>query len=71
MANPLPPILAVPPPATLGLNRCVRRPIRPWPGLPTETQTQIAQLVAELVRRMHPVPPLTRESADADRPEPF
>ncbi|MBQ0819542.1 hypothetical protein KBI52_04815 [Microvirga sp. HBU67558] len=45
-------------------------PIRPWPNLPTETQTQMAQLLAELVRRMHPLPPI-RETTDAERHEPF
>jgi len=54
------------PPAALHLNRSRNIPPRPWPSLPTETQTQMAQLLAELLRRMHPI----RESADGDHPEP-
>ncbi len=50
---------------TLHLNRSRTIPPRPWPSLPPETQTQMAQLLAELLRRMHPRPPI-RESADGD-----
>ena len=53
------------PPAALHLNRSKTIPPRPWPSLPAETQTQMAQLLAELLRRMHPRPPI-RESADGD-----
>ena len=54
------------PPAALHLNRSKTIPPRPWPSLPPETQTQMAQLLAELLRRMH----LIRESPDGDRPKP-
>ena len=53
-------------PTALHLNRSRHHPIRPWPNLPAETQTQMAQLLAELLRRMHPRPPI-RESTDAER----
>ncbi len=51
-------------------HRSGSRPIRPGPNLPAETQTQMAQLLAELLRRMHPMPPI-RESPDAERHQPF
>jgi hypothetical protein len=57
-------------PTRLSLHRSRHQPIRPWPNLPAETQTQMAQLLAELVRRMHPMPPI-REKTDAERHEPF
>jgi hypothetical protein len=52
------------------LHRSGHQPIRPWPSLPTDTQTQMAQLLAELVRRMHAVQ-LNGENADAERHHPF
>src|SRR3954469_23704606 len=30
------------------------RQLRPWPTLPSQTQTQIARLLGELLRRMEP-----------------
>ena len=53
------------PPAALHQNRSRTIPPRPWRSLPPETQTQMAQLLAELLRRMHPRPPI-RESTDGD-----
>jgi hypothetical protein len=55
------------PPAALNHSRPI--PPRPWPSLPPETQTQMAQLLAELLRRMHPRPPI-RESTDGDPSNP-
>ena len=57
------------PPAALHQNRSRFLPPRPWRSLPPETQTQMAQLLADLLRRMHPRPPI-RESADGDPSEP-
>ena len=57
-------------PTRLHLHRSGHQSIRPWPSLPTEMQTQLAQLLAELVRRMHAVQ-LNGENADAERHEPF
>ena len=39
---------------------------RPWPNLPPETQTQIAHLVGDLLRRMAP----RRDAAEAIHAEP-
>ena len=41
--------------------------LRPWPNLPNETQTQIAQLFGELLRRMEPRDGSTRETSGAER----
>jgi hypothetical protein len=57
------------PPAALHLNRSKPIPPRPWRSLTPETQTQMAQLLAELLRRMHPRPPI-RESTDGDPSNP-
>ena len=38
---------------------------RPWPDLSVETQTQIAQLLADLLRQMQS-PPLTKGARHAD-----
>jgi hypothetical protein len=57
------------PPAALHQNRSRTIPPRPWRSLTPETQTQMAQLLAELLRRMHPRPPI-RESADGDHSNP-
>ena len=43
------------------------QPLRPWPNLPNETQTQIAQLLGELLRRMEPRDGSMRESSSAER----
>ncbi|WP_404294737.1 hypothetical protein ACD578_26015 (plasmid) [Microvirga sp. RSM25] len=56
-------------PAALHQNRSRTIPPRPWRSLPTETQTQMAQLLAELLRRMRPGPPI-RESTDGDPSNP-
>ena len=40
--------------------------LRPWPNLPPETQTQIAHLVGDLLRRMAP----RRDAAEAIHAEP-
>jgi aminoglycoside phosphotransferase (APT) family kinase protein len=58
-------------PAGLRRHRSGHHPIRPWPSLPSETQMQMAQLLAELLRRMHPIPPPSRENINAERHEPF
>ena len=39
------------------------RQLRPWPNLPSETQTQIAQLLGELLRRMEPREGSMRETS--------
>jgi hypothetical protein len=56
-------------PAALHRNRSRTIPPRPWRSLPPETQTQMAQLLAELLRRMHPRSPI-QESADGDPSNP-
>ena len=43
------------------------RQLRPWPNLPSETQTQIAQLLGELLHRMEPRKGSTRERSGAER----
>ena len=43
------------------------RRLRPWPNLPSETQTQIAQLLGELLRRMEPKEGPVRETSGAER----
>jgi hypothetical protein len=44
--------------------------LRPWPNLPNETQTQIAYLVGELLRRMEPRDgSMMRETSGAARGE--
>ena len=57
--RPLPRPLQVAPPAS--------RQLRPWPNLPSETQTQIAQLLGELLRRMEPREGPVRETSGAER----
>jgi hypothetical protein len=41
--------------------------LRPWPNLPNGTQTQIAHLVGELLRRMEPREGPVRETSGAER----
>ena len=42
--------------------------LRPWPNLTNETQTQIAHLVGELLRRMGPTEgSMMRETSGAER----
>jgi hypothetical protein len=41
--------------------------LRPWPNLPSETQTQIAHLLGYLLRRMEPRDGSMKESSDAER----
>ena len=43
------------------------RQLRPWPNLPSQTQTQMAQLLGELLRRMEPGDGSTRERSGAER----
>ena len=43
------------------------RQLRPWPNLPSQTQTQIAHLLGELLRRMEPRDGSTRETSGAER----
>jgi hypothetical protein len=43
------------------------RQLRPWPNLPSETQTQIAQLLGDLLRRMEPREVPVRETSGAER----
>ena len=43
------------------------RRLRPWPDLPSETQTQIAHLLGELLRRMEPRDGSMRETSGAER----
>ena len=57
--RPLPRPLQVAPSAS--------RQLRPWPNLPRETQTQMAHLLGELLRRMEPRNGSTRETSGAER----
>ena len=41
--------------------------LRPWPNLPNETQTQIAHLLGELLRRMEPTNGSMRETSGVER----
>ena len=41
--------------------------LRPWPNLPSQTQTQIAHLLGELLRRMEPTDGSMRETSGAER----
>ena len=41
--------------------------LRPWPNLPSETQTQIAHLLGDLLRRMEPRDGSRRETSGAER----
>ena len=43
------------------------RQLRPWPNLPNQTQTQIAHLLGELLRRMEPTDGSMRETSGAER----
>ena len=43
------------------------RQLRPWPNLPSQTQTQIAHLLGELLRRMEPTDGSMREMSGAER----
>jgi hypothetical protein len=43
------------------------RQLRPWPNLPSQTQTQIAHLLGELLRRMEPTDSSMRETSGAER----
>ena len=43
------------------------RQLRPWPNLPSERQTQIAQLLGELLCRMEPREGPVRETSGAER----
>ena len=42
------------------------RQLRPWPDLPSATQTQIAQLLGELLCRMEPREGPVRETSSAE-----
>ena len=42
------------------------RQLRPWPNLPSETQTQMAQLLGELLRRMELKESPVRETFGAE-----
>jgi hypothetical protein len=41
--------------------------LRPWPNLPSETQTQIARLLGDLLRRMAPDSRAVMEISRAER----
>lgn len=43
--------------------------LRPWPDLPSETQTQIARLLGDLLRRMAPDSRAVMEISRAERRE--
>ena len=43
------------------------RQLRPWPNLPNQTQTQIAHLLGELLRRMEPIDGSMKETSHAER----
>ena len=43
------------------------RQLRPWPNLPSQTQTQIAHLLGELLRRMEPSGGPTMETSGVER----
>lgn len=49
-----------------GAPSASRQP-RPWPNLSSETQTQIARLLGELLRRMEPREGSTRETSGVER----
>ena len=70
MAQHVPSTLETASPVELRRPRSGSLPVRPWLSLPAETQTQMAQLLAELLRRMHPMPPPSRESPDAEPHDP-
>lgn len=55
---------SVPSPAAADRRRRRARP-RPWPALPLQAQTQLAQRLAHLLRRLY----LTEEAGRADRAE--
>lgn len=57
--RPLPRPLRVAPP--------VSQRLRLWPNLPSQTQTQIAHLLGEMLRRMEPRDGSMRESFGAER----
>ena len=57
--GPLPHPLQVAPSAS--------RQLRLWPNLPSQTQTQIAHLLGELLRRMEPTDGSMRETSGAER----
>ena len=69
-ARPRRRVASPPPLAPAKINRVLVAPVSVWPNLSPQTQTQIAQIWAELLRRMLPtdVAP-TREMARADRRE--
>jgi hypothetical protein len=64
--------VASPPPIPAAkINRFRTTPAYLWPNLSPETQTQIARILAELLRRMLPTDVAPgREMAGADRREP-
>jgi hypothetical protein len=43
--------------------------LRPWPNLPSETQTQIARLLGDLLQRMVPESSAVMEISHAERRE--
>jgi hypothetical protein len=43
--------------------------LRPWPNLPSETQTQIARLLGDLLQRMAPENSAVMEISRAERRE--
>ncbi len=47
--------------------RATATSLRPWPTLPVETQTQLAQLLADLLRRLTPSRDTMTETSRADR----
>jgi hypothetical protein len=51
-------------PSTTGTRKRQPHP-RPWPALPSQAQTQLAQQLARLVQRLHPF----EEAGHADRAE--
>ena len=53
-------------PCPLQVAPSVSRQLRPWPNLPSETQTQMAQLLGELLRRMEPKEGPVRETSGAE-----
>ena len=54
-------------PRPLQVAPCASRQLRPWPNLPSQTQTQIAQLLGELLCRMEPREGPVRETSGAER----
>jgi hypothetical protein len=56
--------------ASPALNKAPTTPPRVWSGLGVQTQVQVAQALAVLMRRMRSVTSVTEERPHADRARP-